>query len=235
MRNIIWTLSNLCRNKNPAPPFDIVKTALPTLNRLLTCPDRDILGDIFFYRVFFMILLYVISHKIYLNQLSISGQNINTNLYFLADACWALSYLTDGSNDKIQIVLESGIVPQLVALLTSEEGNVLTPALRTVGNIVTGDDAQTDSIISAGGLTHLCKLLSHSRKNIVKEAAWAISNITAGNIDQIQRVINAGILLPLIDILQKVSVYFIHIYEPISCRYVSTNTTKQDYYLQYYL
>lgn len=105
-------------------------------------------------------------------------------------------------------MLDNGIVPKLVALLTSQEGTVLTPALRTVGNIVTGDDTQTDSIIVAGGLPHLCTLLSHPRKNIMKEAAWAISNITAGNMEQIQHVINAGILPPLIQVLECVSIHF---------------------------
>ena len=44
VRNIVWTLSNLCRNKNPAPPFEIVKNVLPAINQLLTYPDKDILG-----------------------------------------------------------------------------------------------------------------------------------------------------------------------------------------------
>jgi importin subunit alpha-1 len=35
----------------------------------------------------------------------------------LIDACWALSYLSDGSNDKIQAVIESGVVRRLVELL----------------------------------------------------------------------------------------------------------------------
>ena len=35
----------------------------------------------------------------------------------LTDACWALSYLSDGTNDKIQAVIEAGVCPRLVELL----------------------------------------------------------------------------------------------------------------------
>lgn len=64
------------------------------------------------------------------------------NFFFVADACWALSYLTDGTNDKIQAVIDTGIVPRLVELLAAPSVAVLTPALRAVGNIVTGNDMQ---------------------------------------------------------------------------------------------
>jgi importin subunit alpha-1 len=80
---------------------------------------------------------------------------------------------------------------------------VQTPALRSVGNIVTGDDLQTQVVIASGALPALLSLLSSPKDGIRKEACWTISNITAGSSQQIQAVIDANIIPPLINILQN--------------------------------
>ncbi|KAJ8498001.1 hypothetical protein OPV22_008553 [Ensete ventricosum] len=121
----------------------------------------------------------------------------------LTDACWALSYLSDGTNDKIQAVIEAGVCARLVELLMHPSPSVLIPALRTVGNIVTGDDMQTQYVIDHQVLPCLLNLLTHNhKKSIKKEACWTISNITAGNKEQIQAVIAAAIIGPLVHLLQ---------------------------------
>ncbi|XP_041482813.1 importin subunit alpha-3-like [Lytechinus variegatus] len=120
----------------------------------------------------------------------------DTNI--LVDTVWALSYLTDGGNSQIQLVIESGIVNTLVPLLSSKEVKVQTAALRAVGNIVTGTDEQTQVVLDHHALEHFPALLDHSKDKINKEAVWFLSNITAGSQTQVQEVIDAGLIPQII-------------------------------------
>lgn len=80
--------------------------------------------------------------------------------------------------------------------------NVISAALRAVGNIVTGDDAQTQVVLNCNALPALYQLLHAEKDTIIKESCWTISNIAAGNMQQIQAIIDANIFPVLINILR---------------------------------
>jgi len=125
----------------------------------------------------------------------------------LQDACWAYSYLSDCEqnfeNQQIDAIRKSGGMQKLVELLQHPSPHVRHPALRTIGNIVTGDDNQTQYVINMGVLKHLQSLLNDSRPPIKREACWTISNVTAGSKDQIEAVINGNLIPGLIAILRN--------------------------------
>ena len=79
------------------------------------------------------------------------------------------------------------------------------PALKSIANLVTGDDLLTQVVVSAGALPALCTLLSSPDNAIQMETCWAISNITADSSQRVQAVIEANLFPPLIHILQNSS------------------------------
>eukprot|EP00760_Papus_ankaliazontas_P025667 PhM_4_TR2838/c0_g1_i1/m.55702 len=244
-QNHVWCLSNCVRGK-PAPDVSVCRQVLPIIVGVL----EDYLGD------------------------GASKEKVQGIDEIVADALWALSYISDGTNDRITLVLETGIVPKIMSLLEGrprlsgtiqlgsnevdptlsierahdyvqrdallangdcvrgvlqyvppgakfndvaflckdwfydvvcydpnlffrakhadlQHAQIATPALRTIGNIVTGTDEQTDMVANMpGSMTFLHSLLQHPKKGIRKEAAWTLSNIAAGTPNQIDRIMS---------------------------------------------
>ena len=65
---------------------------------------------------------------------------------------------------------------------------ILTPALRTAGNIVTGSDSQTEAMINLGLLNVFPKLLRHNKPNIVKVRYKLYKNLIMRSMDRNQSV-----------------------------------------------
>lgn len=165
LRNITWTLANLCRYTNPSPSIETVTKLLPALEQLLYHNDNAI----------------------------------------LIDTCRAFAYVSKGSSQNIEAIVKMpAILPRLVELINvycETEIDILSPALRTIGNIVSGNSEQTQCVIDANALPIFHALLTHKNTNIKKEAAWALSNITAGTPTQIEAVINANLIPLLVHVL----------------------------------
>ncbi|KAJ0250117.1 Importin subunit alpha-3 [Hirschfeldia incana] len=127
-----------------------------------------------------------------------------TDVEVLVDACWALAYLSDNTNEHIQAVIDADVIPRIIQLLAHTSLAVLIPALRAVGNLVTGNNVQTQTVVDNQVLPSLLVLITQTyTKSIKKEACWTISNITAGSSSQIQAVIEAGVIQALVWVLQN--------------------------------
>jgi hypothetical protein len=219
-KNILWTLSNCCRGK-PQPSIASLTPLFPFLCEVLR-----------------------------------SEQDNDSVL----DALWCVSYISDGPNDRVQLVLDHDLLaasirrlrvkppftntnpltrpheyvqesalPQgplgfvlrflppralrvaafvnkdiLFDVFGSDEelfsqaqdsltsrGDVRNCVVRTIGNVVTGNDSQTEKALKLGVTDILSQMAcSTEREQIRKEINWTLSNITAGTCEQVECVTN---------------------------------------------
>eukprot|EP00755_Sulcionema_specki_P008082 Sspe_Gene.39959::Locus_19270_Transcript_1_1_Confidence_1.000_Length_1752::g.39959::m.39959 len=114
----------------------------------------------------------------------------------LTDALWACSYLTDGPNTHIAAVVACGILPVVIEKLYCS--HLAVPALRTLGNVIAGDDKLTQHAIDCGALQVLAALLADPKKSMRKEACWALSNIADGTEQQVRALLESGCIPRLV-------------------------------------
>ena len=175
--NILRTLDNLYRCKKPPQPSP------PSLISMME-------------RIFTML----VQHRLLYSD----------NVDVLSQTCWLLANLSsiELNNDTciLGAVVKSGLVPRLVELLNAHyktELRITRAALRCIGNICTGTDAQTQIVIDAHLLPVLRHLLAHDEPDVQKEAAWTLSNICAGTHAQIQALVQSELVVQLVQVLKR--------------------------------
>ncbi|XP_030372581.1 importin subunit alpha-7 isoform X2 [Scaptodrosophila lebanonensis] len=207
IRNAVWTLSNLCRGKNPPADFSKIVHGLPILARLLSHTDVDVLTDTCWAisylsdgpnnKIQAVIKAGVCRRLVEL--LMHPQQNVTTA------ALRAVGNIVTGDDQQTQVVLNCNALPCISHLLSSPVEAIKKESCWTISNIAAGNREQIQELINANIFPLLMSIMQTADFKTRKEAAWAITNATSsGTSEQIHYLVQVGCVPPMCDFLTVV-------------------------------
>eukprot|EP00826_Nyctotherus_ovalis_P065520 TRINITY_DN9635_c0_g1_i1.p1 TRINITY_DN9635_c0_g1~~TRINITY_DN9635_c0_g1_i1.p1 ORF type:complete len:519 (-),score=145.95 TRINITY_DN9635_c0_g1_i1:145-1701(-) len=117
----------------------------------------------------------------------------DTNASILIDISWTLYYLVDDKEEQNATVIQLGLVPDLLRLL-SKQKEIALRCIQVIGMLSASKTEEVQTIIDAKGLTVLKDLLSSANASIRKQSCWVLSNIAAGPLEHIKEMVRLEIV-----------------------------------------
>lgn len=213
LRNAVWTLSNLCREKSKLKKNDN-SSIISELSKLIFSEDNDILTDVCW------ALSYISDGSSVIIQGIINSGMLNriTELLMHKDtrvqtpALRTVGNIVTGDDFQTQAVINCSVLPCLLTLLNSNKKSIKREACWAISNITAGNVSQIQATIDSKIFPTLINLLESSESDVKKEAAWAISNATTGGTkDQIDYLITLNSIQSLIKLLDSTDVRIIKV------------------------
>lgn len=109
--------------------------------------------------------------------------------------------ISDGEQSR-RLLFNSGVIKRIIELLAHENLSLKAATIRTIGNLLTGNDQDIDMMINAGVLDKLAMNLNIKKRSIKKELLWSISNLAVGTMAQADAVLTHPCLRAIIGVLE---------------------------------
>ena len=189
LQNVSWLVVNMCRTKNPSPSTKLISALSSKLKLLVECRDEKvkIMRENQTWPEIDIVLKKEFSEGSF-SEVSFGCLQIRVS------GIWCLAYLSDNSADISDILLEDVGVLDLLSNLPEKAGSNISflvncctfvfislcdcsvvlflclqlGGVRTIGNLLSGSDAQCDAVLQAGFIEALVALLPHPHLTIQK-------------------------------------------------------------------
>lgn len=98
-------------------------------------------------------------------------------------------------------MIDSGLVPVVVEMLSSKDQKFLVEAAWIISNIASGTSAQTATVVAGGAIPKLTALFPTEASDVQENALWALGNIGGDCWSFRDKVVDAGGIKPALDVL----------------------------------